>query len=108
MLYSQRQYSVFSEVFFMQPFAFVVLAVTFDQIIAIIGLVTNVLQDLILPITLVMLVIQTLSMRLQSTTLVEHSKAMTDQTRSFNTTTYSATYQTLYHAEAHIAELMIS
>jgi len=108
MLYSQRQYSVFSEVFFMQPFAFVVLAVTFDQIIAIIGLVTNVLQDLVLPITIVMLVIQTRAMRLQTTALVEQSKEMTEQTRIFNTTIYSATFQSLYDAEAHIGELMMS
>ncbi len=85
-----------------------VFAITFDQIIAIIGLVTSVLQDLVLPVTIVILVIQTSAMRKQTTALVEQSREMTAQTRIFSNTIYSATFQSLYDSEAHIGELMMT
>ncbi len=92
----------------MHILVFIHLAVTFDQIIAIIGLLTNILQDLVLPITIVVLVIQTRAMRQQTIALVEQSKEMTTQTRIFSNTVYSATFQGLYDAEAHIGELMMT
>src|SRR5712692_9516871 len=86
----------------MAMFANIVLDLTFDQIIAIIGLIVNSLQALVLPITIYLLVVQTRAMRMQTTALVEQSKEMTAQTRVFIDTIYSATYQSLYDAEAHI------
>ena len=81
---------------------------SFDQIIAIIGLIVNSLQALVLPITIYLLVVQTRAMRMQTTALVEQSKEMTAQTRVFIDTIYSATFQSLYDAEAHIGELMMT
>jgi hypothetical protein len=81
---------------------------SFDQIIAIIGLIVNSLQALVLPITIYLLVVQTRAMRVQTTALVEQSKEMTAQTRVFIDTIYSATFQSLYDAEAHIGELMMT
>ncbi|HEY6407309.1 MAG TPA: hypothetical protein VIY29_07575 [Ktedonobacteraceae bacterium] len=92
----------------MQIFAYIILAFTFDEIIAIIGLMANVLQALVLPVTIFLLVVQTRAMRIQTTALVEQSKEMTAQTRVFIDTIYSATYQSLYDAEAHIGELMMT
>ena len=81
---------------------------SFDQIIAIVGLVVNVIQALVLPLTIYLLVVQTRAMRIQTTALVEQSKEMTAQTRVFIDTIYSATFQSLYDAEAHIGELMMT
>src|SRR6266700_1135082 len=92
----------------MQIFASIILAFTFDEMIAIIGLLANVLQALVLPVTIYLLVVQTRAMRIQTTALVEQSKEMTAQTRVFIDTIYSATYQNLYDAEAHIGELMMT
>lgn len=93
----------------MQLFALIpVFAFTFDEVIAIIGLVANVLQALVLPVTIYLLVVQTRAMRIQTTALVEQSKEMTAQTRVFIDTIYSSTYQSLYDAEAHIGELMMT
>src|SRR6266567_1938588 len=92
----------------MQIFASIILAFTFDEMIAIIGLLANVLQALVLPVTIFLLVVQTRAMRIQTTALVEQSKEMTAQTRVFIDTIYSATYQSLYDAEAHIGELMMT
>jgi hypothetical protein len=92
----------------MQTFAYVVLAFTFDEVIAIIGLIASVLQALVLPVTIFLLVVQTRAMRIQTTALVEQSKEMTAQTRVFIDTIYSATFQGLYDAEAHIGELMMT
>jgi hypothetical protein len=92
----------------MQIFAGIILAFTFDEMIAIIGLLANVLQALVLPVTIFLLVVQTRAMRIQTTALVEQSKEMTAQTRVFIDTIYSATYQSLYDAEAHIGELMMT
>ncbi len=89
-------------------FASLALGLSFDQIIAIIGLVVNVIQALVLPITIYLLVVQTRAMRQQTTALVEQSKEMTAQTRVFIDTIYSATFQSLYDAEAHIGELMMT
>lgn len=86
----------------------IVLGLTFDEILAIIGLVVNSLQALVLPITIYLLVVQTRAMRTQTTALVEQSKEMTAQTRVFIDTIYSATFQSLYDAEAHIGELMMT
>jgi len=92
----------------MAMFANIVFGLTFDQIIAIIGLIVASLQALVLPITIYLLVVQTRAMRLQTTALVEQSKEMTAQTRVFIDTIYSATFQSLYDAEAHIGELMMT
>lgn len=92
----------------MQIFASIILAFTFDEIIAIIGLLVSALQALVLPVTIYLLVVQTRAMRVQTTALVEQSKEMTAQTRVFIDTIYSATYQSLYDAEAHIGELMMT
>ncbi len=81
---------------------------SFDEIISLIGLVVNVIQALVLPITLYLLVVQTRAMREQTTALVGQSKEMTAQTRVFTDTIYSATFQSLYDAEAHIGELMMA
>lgn len=81
---------------------------SFDQIIAIIGLIVSGVQALVLPITIYLLVVQTRAMRVQTTALVEQSKEMTAQTRVFIDTIYSATFQNLYDAEAHIGELMMT
>ncbi len=86
----------------------IVATLTFDEILAIIGLVVNSMQALVLPITIYLLVVQTRAMRVQTTALVEQSKEMTAQTRVFIDTIYSATYQSLYDAEAHIGELMMT
>jgi len=83
-------------------------ALSIDEIIAIIGLVVTSLQALVLPVTIYLLVVQTRAMRVQTTALVEQSKEMTAQTRVFIDTIYSATYQSLYDAEAHIGELMMT
>src|SRR5579859_2807197 len=92
----------------MQIFASIILAFTFDEIVAIIGLLVSALQALVLPVTIYLLVVQTRAMRVQTTALVEQSKEMTAQTRVFIDTIYSATYQGLYDAEAHIGELMMT
>ena len=47
----------------MAMFANIVFGFTFDQIIAIIGLIVNSLQALVLPITVYLLVVQTRAMR---------------------------------------------
>ena len=86
----------------------IVATLSFDEILAIIGLVVNSMQALVLPITIYLLVVQTRAMRVQTTALVEQSKEMTAQTRVFIDTIYSATYQSLYDAEAHIGELMMT
>ncbi len=52
-------------------------ALSFDENIAIITLVVNSLQALVLPITIYVLVVQTQAMRVQTTALVEQSKEMT-------------------------------
>ena len=83
-------------------------ALSFDQVIAIVGLVVSAMQALVLPVTIYLLVVQTRAMRVQTTALVEQSKEMTAQTRVFIDTIYSATYQSLYDAEAHIGELMMT
>src|ERR1700682_1151439 len=88
--------------------ATIVATLTFDEILAIIGLVVNSMQALVLPITIYLLVVQTRAMRVQTTALVEQSKEMTPQPRVFVDTIYSATYQSLYDAEAHIGELMMT
>ena len=92
----------------MSVFATIVFDLSFDQIIAIIGLIVNSLQALVLPITIYLPVVQTRAMRIQTTALVEQSKEMTTQTRIFIDTIYSATFQSLYDAEAHIGELMMT
>jgi len=92
----------------MAMFANIMFDLSFDQIIAIIGLVVNSLQALVLPITIYLLIVQTRAMRMQTTALVEQSKEMTAQTRVFIDTIYSATFQSLYDAEAHIGELMMT
>src|SRR2546426_7429523 len=92
----------------MQIFASIILAFTFDQMIAILELLVGALQALVLPVTIYLLVVQTRAMRIQTTALVEQSKEMTAQTRVFIDTIYSATYQSLYDAEAHIGELMMT
>src|SRR5579864_3580494 len=81
---------------------------SFEQIVSIIGLVVNVIQALVLPITIYLLVVQTRAMREQTTALLVQSKEMTEQTRVFTDTIYSATFQNLYDAEAHIGELMMT
>src|SRR5216683_2621434 len=83
-------------------------ALSIDEIIAIIGLIVGSLQALVLPITIYLLIVQTRAMRMQTTALVEQSKEMTAQTRVFIDTVYSATFQSLYDAEAHIGELMMT
>lgn len=83
-------------------------ALTFDEVIAIIELVINGLQALVLPLTIFLLALQTGAMRKQTAILVEQSKEMTAQTRVFIDTIYSSTYQSLYDAEAHIGELMMT
>jgi hypothetical protein len=88
--------------------ASIVATLSFDEILSIIGLVVNSMQALVLPITIYLLVVQTRAMRVQTTALVEQSKEMTAQTRVFIDTIYSATYQSLYDAEAHIGELMMT
>ena len=92
----------------MQILAFIIFAYTFDQMIAILELLVGALQALVLPVTIYLLVVQTRAMRIQTTALVEQSKEMTAQTRVFIDTIYSATYQSLYDAEAHIGELMMT
>jgi hypothetical protein len=84
------------------------LNLSFDQVITIIGLIVNVMQALILPITIYLLVVQTRAMRIQTTALVEQSREMTAQTRVFIDTIYNTTFQGLYDAEAHLAELMMT
>src|ERR1700694_1759078 len=69
------------------PIALITTSLTFDEILAIIGLVVNSVQALVLPITIYLLVVQT---------------------RVFIDTIYSATFQSLYDAEAHIGELMMT
>ncbi len=91
----------------MYVLAFATLAVSFDQILSLIGLVVNIIQALVLPVTIYLLVIQTRAMREQTTALVLQSKEMIEQTRVFTDTVYSATFQSLYDAEAHIGELMM-
>jgi hypothetical protein len=86
----------------------VIADLSFDQVIAIVGLVVSALQALVLPVTIYLLVVQTRAMRVQTTALVEQSKEMTAQTRVFIDTIYSSTYQSLYDAEAHIGELMMT
>src|SRR5713226_168777 len=88
--------------------ASILATLSFDEILSIIGLVVNSLQALVLPITIYLLVVQTRAMRVQTTARVEQSKEMTAQTRVFIDTIYSATYQSLYDAEAHIGELMMT
>jgi hypothetical protein len=88
--------------------AFMISALSIEEILSIIGLVVNSLQALVLPITIYLLVVQTRAMRQQTQALVEQSKEMTAQTRVFIDTIYSATFQSLYDAEAHIGELMMS
>src|ERR1700719_1975991 len=88
--------------------ASIVATLSFDEILAIIGLVVNTMQALVLPITIYLLIVQTRAMRVQTTALVEQSKEMTAQTRVFIDTIYSATFQSLYDAEAHIGELMMT
>jgi hypothetical protein len=83
-------------------------ALSFDEILAIIALVVNSVQALVLPITVYLLVVQTRAMRVQTTALVEQSKEMTAQTRVFIDTIYSSTFQGLYDSEAHIGELMMT
>lgn len=83
-------------------------ALTFDEILAIIALIVNSLQAVVLPITIYLLAVQTRAMRVQTTALVEQSKEMTTQTKVFIDTIYSSTYQNLYDAEAHIGELMMT
>ncbi len=83
-------------------------ALTFDEVIAIIGLVVSALQALVLPVTIYLLVVQTRAMRVQTTALVDQSREMTAQTRVFIDTIYSSTFQGLYDAEAHIGELMMT
>jgi len=89
-------------------FATIVFDFSFDQIISIIGLIVNIIQALVLPVTIYLLVVQTRAMRVQTTALVEQSKEMTAQTRVFIDTIYSSTFQSLYDAEAHIGELMMT
>src|SRR6516225_2235784 len=83
-------------------------ALSFDEVLAIIALVVNSLQALVLPVTVYLLVVQTRAMRVQTTALVEQSKEMTAQTRVFIDTIYSSTFQGLYDSEAHIGELMMT
>lgn len=83
-------------------------ALSFDEVLAIIALVVNALQALVLPVTIYLLAVQTRAMRIQTTALVDQSKEMTAQTRVFIDTIYSSTYQGLYDAEAHIGELMMT
>src|SRR5207247_10073731 len=92
----------------MQIFASIILAFTFDQMIAILELLVGALQALVLPVTIFLLVVQTRAMRIQTTALVVQSKEMTAQTRVFMDTIYSAIFQRLYDAEAHNGELMMS
>ncbi len=89
-------------------FVLILGALSFDEVLAIIGLVVNALQALVLPVTIYLLAIQTHAMRIQTKALVEQSKEMTAQTRVFIDTIYSSTYQSLYDAEAHIGELMMT
>jgi len=92
----------------MLMFATIVFDFSFDQVILIIGLIVNIIQALVLPVTIYLLVVQTRAMRVQTTALVEQSKEMTAQTRVFIDTIYSSTFQSLYDAEAHIGELMMT
>ena len=78
-----------------------------DQTISIIELVVNIIQALVLPITIYLLAVQTGAMREQTTALLLQSKEMTEQTRILTDTIYSSTFQSLYDAEAHINELMM-
>lgn len=89
-------------------FATIVFDYSFDQVISIVGLIVNIIQALVLPVTIYLLVVQTRAMRVQTTALVEQSKEMTAQTRVFIDTIYSSTFQSLYDAEAHIGELMMT
>jgi hypothetical protein len=89
-------------------FMLIIGALSFDEVLAIIGLVVNCLQVLVLPVTIYLLAVQTRAMRLQTTALVDQSKEMTTQTRVFIDTIYSSTYQNLHDAEAHIGELMMT
>jgi hypothetical protein len=86
----------------------VIADLSFDEILSIISLIVNGLQALVLPVTIYLLVVQTRAMRVQTTALVEQSREMTAQTRIFIDTIYSATFQSLYDAEAHIGELMMT
>ena len=92
----------------MHQLATVTAGLTFDEVVSIIALAANVLQALVLPVTIYLLVVQTRAMRVQTMALVEQSKEMTAQTRVFIDTIYSTTFQSLYDAEAHIGELMMT
>jgi hypothetical protein len=92
----------------MQFFVPTLADLSFDQIISLITLVATIIQALVLPVTIYLLAVQTRAMRLQTTALVEQSKEMTAQTRVFIDTIYSTTFQSLYDAEAHIGELMMT
>ncbi len=92
----------------MHQLATVTAALTFDEVVSIIALAATLLQAVVLPVTLYLLIVQTRAMRVQTMALVEQSKEMTAQTRVFIDTIYSATFQSLYDAEAHIGELMIT
>src|SRR6266851_3244089 len=89
-------------------FAIIVFDFSSDQIISIIGLIVNIIQALVLPVTIYLLVVQTRAMRIQTTALLEQSKEMTAQTRVFIDTIYNSNFQGLYDAEAHIGELMMA
>ena len=84
------------------------ISLSFEQVIGIIELIVNIVQALVLPITIYLLVVQTRAMREQTTALLVQSKEMIEQTRVFTDTVYSATFQSLYDAEAHIGELMMN
>ena len=92
----------------MLVYAVLASGLSFDQIIAIVGHIVNMIQALVLPLTIYLLIVQTRAMRTQTTALVEQSKEMTAQTRVFIDTIYSSTFQSLYDAEAHIGELMMT
>ena len=91
------------------------IGLSFEQIIEIIGLIVNGIQALVLLITIYLLGVQTSAMRKQTKSLRKQTKAlliqsqeMIEQTRVFTDTIYSATFQSLYDAEAHIGELMMT
>jgi hypothetical protein len=102
---------------------------SFEQIIEVIGLIVNSIQAVVLLITILLLGAQTHAMydqtkalrnqtktlrkqtrtlRKQTAALLLQSQEMTEQTRVFTDTIYSATFQSLYDAEAHIGELMMT
>lgn len=92
------------------PAHFVIIsgALTFDEILAIIALVVNSLQAVVLPVTIYLLAVQTRAMRVQTTALVEQSNEMTSQTKVLIDTIYSSTFQNIYDSESHIGELMMT